>query len=990
MTTRPRRAPAILIASLVLLLAVGFVLATQVSGFLGISAEPVAAAPETASVAAARTATAPTVGRVRLAEDEASPRVRLAAAAFQKAVDDSGARAGGTLTVTTGTGLGKGAGAEAYRATSDGTDIHLEAADAAGAAAGLYQLADRVRTARPLLTPNEDGEVQQPDLPLRLVDKGAAGVPGTAADWRTGEEYSHNSGQFADAILSEAPFVDTEALAEDAEEFRTYVDHQLARGYNGIVMPGFLEYVTFDRFGDGHEIYPTAEDPHIARALAMREHFGSMWRYAHDAGMRVYLGTDMLALSTPLQRYLDEHDLDAEDPETWRIYAAGLEELLAEMPYVDGLMIRIGEGGRIYQLPGWDYWSEIAVTTPTAVKAMLDAFTTVAERQDREIIFRTWSVGVGAVGDLHTDPVSYEKVLGDVHSDALIVSTKHVAGDFYSFLPLNPTLEVGGHRRLVEMQSRREFEGFGALPNDLTAAYSAALTNLVDANPNIEGVWSWSQDGGPIHAGPRTLYLREGFWQLWDLNSYAASRLAWDPSAEPGEITADWAREAFSSDPATVRAIGEAMALSREAVLDGLYIAPFAENQVRALGLEIPPQTWLFEWDIVTGDTAVLSSIYAISEDRLDEAAEGGRDAIETAESMRRIVAGTDPSTWRDPALRTDLLAAIDYEINLFRVLSDYRAMTMYHAEWLDTGSSRARDRWQSARAAFERSRASHVATYGDDQAHPAFQFTAADIGARRADRDPAMAWIARGLLVLSMAGLILVRPLRTALTRPWRLGRLLRERPVRRWERVVVLVLPVLVLVLGRLTLTWFAAPSHLALTVGAWVLFALTLRLLIGRRDPFALWTVLGAVVLVRSVILMAALANRGPGRYWFLFWTEPGPRTFYITVAFAGFGLLFVATALALRSAYGFTRRGAVGRVLIAAGVPVVLGGAGVAMMGTERALTVWNDQMALIPWGLSRILGITVHLGIPTSLPWFAVACGAAAALVGVTLSVRLRR
>nr|WP_260173327.1 hypothetical protein [Nocardioides albus] len=539
------------------------------------------------------------------------------------------------------------------------------------------------------------------------------------------------------------------------------------------------------------------------------------------------------------------------------------------------------------------------------------------------------------------------------------------------------------------MQSRREFEGFGALPNDLAPAYSAALTRLLDANPNIEGVWAWSQEGGPIHAGPRTLYLREGFWQLWDLNSYAASRLAWDTSADPGEITADWARATFSSDPDTVRAISEAMALSREAVLDGLYIEPFAENQVRALGLEIPPQTWLFEWDIVTGDTAVLSSIHAISKDRLDEAVEGGRDAIETAESMRRIVAGTDPATWRDPALRAELLASIDYEINLFQVLGDYRAMTMYHAEWLDTGSSQARERWQAARAAFERSRASHVSTYGADQARPAFQFTAADIGALRADRDPAMAWLARGLLLLSVVGLLLVRPLRTAVTRPWRLGRVLRERPVRGWERVVVLVLPLVVLVLGRLTLTWFAAPAHLVVTVGAWVLFALTLRLLIGRRDAFALWTVLGAVVLVRSVILMAALVNRGPGRYWYLFWAEPGPRTFYITVAFAGFGLLFLATALALRSAYGLTRRGAVGRVLIAAGVPLVVGGTGVALMGTERALTVWNDQMALIPWGLSRILGITVHLGIPTSLPWFAVACGAAAALAGLALSLRPR-
>lgn len=988
MITRSRRAPAAATIALVGLLAVGFALATQVSGFLGISAEPVTAAPETATVAPAHPATPPTVGRLKLA-DEGDLRVRLAAEAFRTAVADSGTRADGTLTVTAGADLraGLGTNAEAYRVTSTGADLRLEAADAAGVAAGLYQLADRVRTARPLLAQGENGVVQQPDLPLRLVDKGAAGVPGTAADWRTGEEYSHNSGQFADAILSEAPFVDTEALAEDAEQFRTYVDHQLARGYNGIVMPGFLEYVTFDRVGDGREIYPDADGPHVARARAMREHFGPLWKYAHDAGMKVYLGTDMLALSTPLEDYLDEHGLSAEDPALWDVYAAGLEELLEEMPYVEGLMIRIGEGGEIYQLPGWDYWSKIAVTTPTAVQEMLEAFTTVAEHQGREIIFRTWSVGVGAVGDLHTNPASYEEVLGEVHSDALIVSTKHVAGDFYSFLPLNPTLESGGHRRIVEMQSRREFEGFGALPNDLTPAYSAALTRLTEANPNVEGVWSWSQDGGPIHAGPRTLYLREGFWQLWDLNAYAASRLSWDTSADPGEITADWARETFSSDPATVRAIAEAMALSREAVLDGLYIEPFAENQVRALGLEIPPQTWLFEWDIVTGDTAVLNSIYAISKDRLDDAVEGGQQAIETAESMRRLVAETDPATWRDPALRAELLASIDYEINLFRVLGDYRAMTMYHAEWLDTGSSRARDRWQSARATFERSRASHVDRYGEDQARPAFQFTAADIGAQRADRDPAMAWLARGLLVLALAGLLLVRPLRIAVTRPWRLGPALREVPPRRWERVAVLVLPPAVLVLGRATLTWFAAPSHLVVTVGAWVLFALTLRLLIGRRDAFALWAVVGGVVLVRSVILMAALAGRGPGRYWYLFWTEPGPRTFYITVAFAGFGLLFVLTAPALRSAYGFTRRGAVGRVLIAAGIPLLIGGVGVALMGTERALTVWNDQMALIPWGLSRILGITVHLGIPTSLPWYAAGCGAAVALVGVALSLR---
>ena len=53
--------------------------------------------------------------------------------------------------------------------------------------------------------------------------------------------------------------------------------------------------------------------------------------------MKVYLRTDMLALTTPLERYLsDEFGLDTEDPELWDVYASGLDELYREMPYVEG------------------------------------------------------------------------------------------------------------------------------------------------------------------------------------------------------------------------------------------------------------------------------------------------------------------------------------------------------------------------------------------------------------------------------------------------------------------------------------------------------------------------------------------------------------------------------------------------------------------------------------------------------------------------------
>ena len=47
----------------------------------------------------------------------------------------------------------------------------------------------------------------------------------------------------------------------------------------------------------------------------------------------------------------------------------------------------------------------------------------VAHDTETEVIFRSWSVGIGAVGALHTSREAYEEVLGDLHDDRLIVRT---------------------------------------------------------------------------------------------------------------------------------------------------------------------------------------------------------------------------------------------------------------------------------------------------------------------------------------------------------------------------------------------------------------------------------------------------------------------------------------------------------------------------------------------------------------------------------------
>ena len=347
------------------------------------------------------------------------------------------------------------------------------------------------------------------------------------------------------------------------------------------------------------------------------------------------------------------------------------------MPQLAGIVLRIGEGGSIYDTPGLSYYSEISVTTAPAVRAMLDAFTGAAERSDTDVVFRTWSVGVGAVGDMHTNPASYDEVLAGVDSPRLVVSTKYSLGDFYSWLPLNETLEQGDQRRIVELQSRREFESFGAVPNDLGVLHQQALQRFVAANPHVEGIWTWEQDGGPWRAGPMSLLLTTGFWQLYDLNSDVAARLARDPDTDPAELTADWVRRWLSTDPDTVARVTRAMSYSREVVTHGQYVPQFAEVRAFALGLEPPPQMLLFEWDILTGDSAVLDVLYAIARDHggtatldgVTAAIDDGQHAIDLATTMRDLVAQTDPSTYRDPAMREQLLASLDYQVDLLALL---------------------------------------------------------------------------------------------------------------------------------------------------------------------------------------------------------------------------------------------------------------------------------------------------------------------------------
>ena len=132
--------------------------------------------------------------------------------------------------------------------------------------------------------------------------------------------------------------------------------------------------------------------------------------------------------------------------------------------------------------------------------------------------------------------------------------------------------------------------------------------------------------------------------------------------------------------------------------------------------------------------------------------------------------------------------------------------------------------------------------------------------------------------------------------------------------------------------------------------------------RRSPWPVIAAVGGVVVLRCIVTLFALSFTGPGGYWFAFWTEPTRahrlhrgrvRPVRLAVRRRGLG------ARRRRSA----RRRATGIVLAGVGCGLAIPAVVVAVVGLETALTVWNDEMGLLPWGLARILGITVYLDIP---------------------------
>jgi len=534
---------------------------------------------------------------------------------------------------------------------------------------------------------------------------------------------------FSHMDTTAAPFVDEAHLERSRLRFERYCEEVARLGYTAVFVGNLIHLALFDGLPEGRGAVYAETSPFRARHERYRRLYRRLADAAHARGLAFVVETDFPAFTPDLARYVLEGGKAPSDPgaptRTHRgrapgateprllaAYQAAVREVMTEVG-VDMLQLRVGEGGGAYDEPLTGYASSVGARTVEAAQQVIGALLAPIEELNakdggrRRLIARTWTIGIGPLGRLHTSPALYEEVFRPFAGrDALIASIKHVAMDFYEHVPFNPTIGAPGPAQIVEFQARREYELFGAVPSWRGRSFAADMARI-RALPNVRGICVWPTNGGFLWRAPV-------FWGVsahaeWtDANVFAYARMARDPSVTPGAAANAWARERGGAATETEAAIVAGILARSEALTaKALYVGAFAKDPPPLPTLDhAPTMLWLW-WTRPIAAWGVQGLIWRKARHDPDAAIREGEEALAEARALL-LLAETLPES----PLRTRLVESLAFEESALEVMAAYRASFLLQLAWAESGDRARRRAWREADARLAEALARHEATY--------------------------------------------------------------------------------------------------------------------------------------------------------------------------------------------------------------------------------------------------------------------------------------
>lgn len=349
------------------------------------------------------------------------------------------------------------------------------------------------------------------------------------------------------------------------KEFKLFIDSIAGLGYNAISIDDLAHLVSFDFYDDDLK----------ALIAQYQNEFTGLFEYAKSKGLQIYITMDVMFFNRTI-----ESKVGGNLTKISNVLEIAFEKLFENYD-IDGVTFRIGETDGI-DVKG-QFKSKLILKTARQANKLIKHLLPLFEKFDKKMIFRTWSVGIYPIGDLMWNEKTFRHTFSGIQSDNFIISLKFGDTDFYDDLELSPMFNVGQHRKIIELQTRREREGFGELPYYVGWQYEEYFKKL-SQNQNVIGVSVWCQSGG---------------WSSWYNRTFLKPSSPWNEMNTHAVI--DIYRYGMTADDSLLRYVKnkelvEFVRLSYELIHSIFYIKEMSATPLYFRRLRLPPLLWLF-WD---------------------------------------------------------------------------------------------------------------------------------------------------------------------------------------------------------------------------------------------------------------------------------------------------------------------------------------------------------------------------------------------------------
>ncbi|TGL58350.1 glycosyl hydrolase family 67 [Leptospira sarikeiensis] len=393
------------------------------------------------------------------------------------------------------------------------------------------------------------------------------------------------------------------------ESFSKYVKRISKLGFNAISLDE-LCYLSERSF------YPESLSLKIR---SYRKKYKKLFKIASSQDLKIFITSDFFSVNDSI---LEETEGKLE--RIVSLFKESLEDLFGSFPEISGIILRIGESDGV-DVTG-DFRSKLLLKTPKQTNHFLKEVLPIFEKYDKKLIFRTWTLGAYEVGDLIWNPKTYKKVFHNIQSKSLIISLKYGEGDFFRYLPLNPLFFLDNKPKLLELQARREYEGFGEYPSFVGWMYEKYRSELL-GKANLSGISVWTQTGGWSSFKNITFLKRSSYWN--ELNSFVSVKLF----TKPEWSLEDCIRKFYGSKH--LDEFLEFLRLSEDLILNLLYDPGFSSQSFYLHRVRIPPLLHI-TWDKITVSDPFRLLYSALNPDPRSSL-ELGENAFSSLSKMKKI-----------------------------------------------------------------------------------------------------------------------------------------------------------------------------------------------------------------------------------------------------------------------------------------------------------------------------------------------------------------